>query len=119
MTWYPAASANQVNEGEILGVTVAEKPVALYRINGEIFASHNICTHAYACLSDGYLEEGVIECPLHQARYEVRTGKVLSGPTRVPLPVYPVRLEGEDVMVDLPDGPISSVATTPLQCDHG
>jgi len=102
MAWHIAACAHQVSEGEVMGLIVADQPVALYRINGEIFASHNICTHAHACLSDGYLEEGVIECPLHQARYEVRTGKVLSGPTRVTLPVYAVQLDGDNVLVDLP-----------------
>jgi nitrite reductase/ring-hydroxylating ferredoxin subunit len=102
MAWHIAAYTRQLQEGEILGVTVADLPVALYRIRGEVFASHNICTHAHACLSEGYLEDGVIECPLHQAQFDVRTGKVLSGPTRVPLSVYPVRVHGEEILVDLP-----------------
>jgi nitrite reductase/ring-hydroxylating ferredoxin subunit len=53
-------------------------------------------------MSDGYLEDGVIECPLHQARFDVRTGRVLSGPTDVPLATYPVRLEEDRLLVQLP-----------------
>lgn len=104
MAWHIAACARELQEGEVLGVRVAEQPVALYRIGGEVFASHNICTHAHACLSDGYLEaqDGIIECPLHQAQFDVRTGKVLSGPTRKPLPVYPVREQDDEIHVDLP-----------------
>lgn len=109
MVWHTAACAHHVNEGQVLGTTVAERPVALYRIDGEVFASHNICTHSHACMSDGYLENGVIECPLHQATFDVRTGKVLSGPTRVPLPVYPVRMQGDQIQVDLPAEPAGAV----------
>ena len=110
MAWHTAACAQRLREGEVLGITVAQQPVALYRIDGEVYASHNICTHAHACLSDGYLEDAVIECPLHQAQFDVRTGKVLSGPTRVALQVYPVRLDGEDILVDLPGEAVVAAA---------
>ncbi|MDO9434404.1 non-heme iron oxygenase ferredoxin subunit [Hydrogenophaga sp.] len=110
MAWHTAACAQHLREGEVLGTTVAQQPVALYRIDGEVYASHNICTHAHACLSDGYLEDGVIECPLHQAQFDVRTGKVLSGPTRVALQIYPVRVDGEDILVDLPGEAVVAAA---------
>jgi nitrite reductase/ring-hydroxylating ferredoxin subunit len=102
MTWCVAALAGDLREGEVLGTRVAGQPVALYRLDGEVFATHDICTHAEACMSDGYLEDGVIECPLHQARFDVRTGRVLSGPTDVPLATYPVRLEEDRLLVQMP-----------------
>lgn len=108
MAWHFAEYTRHLQEGAVLNVTVADVPLALYRFDGDIFASHNICTHAYACLSDGYLEDGVIECPLHQARFDVRTGKVLSGPTRIALAVYPVKVNGEEILVDLPSDTVAA-----------
>lgn len=102
MTWHIAARTGELQEGEVVGTQVAGQPVALYCIGGEFFATQNICTHAHACMSDGYLEDGVIECPLHQARFDVRTGAVISGPTRVPLLSYPVKREADQLLVDLP-----------------
>ncbi|MBL0419196.1 non-heme iron oxygenase ferredoxin subunit [Ramlibacter sp. AW1] len=102
MTWHVAAQASDLQEGDVLGTVVAGQPVALYRVDGEVFATHNICTHAQACMSDGYLEDGIIECPLHQAQFDVRTGQVISGPTKVPLPCYRARVDGEQVLVELP-----------------
>jgi nitrite reductase/ring-hydroxylating ferredoxin subunit len=108
MTWHAAVSADELREGEVLGLALGGLPVALYRLDGEVFATHDICTHAHACMSEGYLEDGVIECPLHQARFDVRTGRVLSGPTRVPLATYPARTEGGQVLVDLPAAPAAA-----------
>jgi len=105
MTWHAAARADELREGEVLGLVLGGLPVALYRVDGEVFATHNICTHAHACMSDGYLDGGVIECPLHQAQFDVRTGRVIGGPTRVPLATYPARVEGGQVLVDLPAAP--------------
>ncbi len=101
MAWQAAGSWSDLAEGEVRGVVVAEVPVALYRIDGAPYATHNICTHAHACLSDGYLEGGLIECPLHQALYDVRTGKAISGPTQLDLKVFPVRLLDGQVQIDV------------------
>lgn len=108
MTWHTAAQRSDLEEGEVFGTEIAGQPVAIYCLGGEFFATHNICTHAHACMSDGYLEDGVIECPLHQARFDIRTGRVLSGPTRVPLASYAIKVEDGQVLVDLP--PVASPA---------
>jgi len=102
MTWHMAARTGDLQEGAVVGTQVAGQPVALYCVGGEFFATGNICTHAHACMSDGYLEDDIIECPLHQARFNVRTGAVLCGPTRVPLRTYPVKREEDQLFVDLP-----------------
>jgi 3-phenylpropionate/trans-cinnamate dioxygenase ferredoxin subunit len=70
-------------------------------IGGELYATDNICTHAYACLSDGYLEDGIIECPLHAGRFEVKTGKALGAPVTKDIELFSVKLEGDDVLVKL------------------
>ena len=99
--WQHAATTEAVPEGEIIAATVAGTQIALYNIEGEIYATNNICTHEHAYLSDGYLEGCVIECPLHQGQFDVRTGKAMCKPLTEDLPVYPVKIVGQDVFVKL------------------
>jgi naphthalene 1,2-dioxygenase ferredoxin component len=99
--WVRAAARGDLTEGEPFGVEVAGRPIALYDIDGEIFATDNICTHAYARLSDGWLDGDLIECPLHAARFDVRTGKVLDPPATEDLKTYPVRVVGDEIQVKL------------------
>ena len=94
--WVRVASRGELKEGDILEVEVGARSIALYNADGIIFATDNICTHAYARLSDGWLDGEVIECPLHAARFDIRTGKVLDPPATEDLKTYPVRVvEGE------------------------
>ncbi|MBI3516841.1 MAG: non-heme iron oxygenase ferredoxin subunit [Proteobacteria bacterium] len=99
--WHKVARRSELAEGEIASATVGDKQVAIYLIDGEVHATDNICTHAFACLSDGYLENGIIECPLHAGRFEVKTGKALGAPVNVDIAVYAVKLVGDDVLVKL------------------
>jgi nitrite reductase/ring-hydroxylating ferredoxin subunit len=99
--WHKVARRSELAEGEVAGVSVGDKQVALYVIGGEVHATDNICTHAFACLSDGYLEDGIIECPLHAGRFEVKTGKALGAPVTQDIAVYPIKIEGDDVLVKI------------------
>lgn len=102
MNWIRIASANDLQDDEVLGLQVSGMRIALYRSDGEFFASDNRCTHAEALMSEGFLEDGCIECPLHQARFDVRTGKVQCGPATVDLRTYPIRREGDDLFMTDP-----------------
>jgi naphthalene 1,2-dioxygenase system ferredoxin subunit len=99
--WIRAASRSDLAEGEPLGVEVAGRSIALYDVDGVLFATDNICTHAYARLSDGWLDGELIECPLHAARFDVRTGKVLDPPATEDLMTYPVRVVDGEIQVKL------------------
>jgi apoptosis-inducing factor 3 len=101
MAWQKVASLDALRDGDVLGVEVGGKTLALFRIGDEVHATDGICTHALALLADGFVEGGTIECPLHQAVFDIRTGEVLSGPATENLEVYPVRIAGADVLVDL------------------
>ena len=78
-SWKHICSASRLSEGEPLGVKYEEQPIALYKVNDEIFATDDVCPHAFALLSSGFLEEYVIECPLHGGMFDVRSGKCTSG----------------------------------------
>ena len=67
-----------------------------------MYCTGNLCTHAEAYLSDGYLEGFEIECPLHGARFDIRTGAALCAPASQDILVYPVRVVGDEVEADLP-----------------
>jgi 3-phenylpropionate/trans-cinnamate dioxygenase ferredoxin component len=96
-----AAKLDELSPDEPLAATVNGEPIALYLVDGEVFATHNVCTHQFALLSDGYLEDGCIECPLHQGKFDVRTGAAMCAPVTEPLKTYRVHVEGDDVLVEL------------------
>ena len=64
--WIDAAARSDVPDGDVIGVMVAGKDIALYEVDGEIIATDNNCTHGQARMSEGFLEGREIECPLHQ-----------------------------------------------------
>jgi naphthalene 1,2-dioxygenase ferredoxin component len=99
--WIDAAAQADVPEGDVIGVTVAGKDIALYQVEGEVFATDNICTHGHARLSDGFLEGREIECPLHQGRFDVCTGAALCAPLTEGIKTYAVRIDNMRVMLKL------------------
>jgi 3-phenylpropionate/trans-cinnamate dioxygenase ferredoxin subunit len=96
-----AAHLSDLVEDEPLPVTLGDEQIALYLLDGDVYATHNVCTHQYALLSDGYMEDGCIECPLHQGKFDIRTGAAACAPVSQPIRVYPVHVEGDSIMVDL------------------
>lgn len=102
--WVRVASVADVAEGQVHSVRVGDREIALYHLAGREFrATENVCTHEYALLSDGWLENGCIECPLHAARFDVRTGKALCAPAETDLQTYEVKADGDDLLVKVPD----------------
>jgi naphthalene 1,2-dioxygenase ferredoxin component len=99
--WVKAAHRSALGDGEVIGVIVDGREVVLYEMDGEIFATDDICTHAYAKLSDGWMEKGEIECPLHAGRFDIKTGKATAPPCVDDLKTYPVRVEGDEIQVNL------------------
>jgi naphthalene 1,2-dioxygenase system ferredoxin subunit len=99
--WIDAAAADAVPEEDVIAVAVAGKEVALYGVDGEVYATDNICTHGHARLCDGFLEGTEIECPLHQGKFDVRTGKAMCAPLTEDIRTYPVKIENGRVFVDV------------------
>jgi naphthalene 1,2-dioxygenase ferredoxin component len=99
--WTEVAAAEALPDDDVIALQVQGRELAFYGIDGEVFASDNVCTHGHARLCDGFLEDGAIECPLHQGRFDVRSGKALCAPLTEDLRVYPVKIENGRVFVDL------------------
>ena len=100
-SWMDVMALEDVFEGEVMAVNVQGKEIALYEVQGELYATDNLCTHGAARLSDGFLEGREIECPFHQGRFDVYTGKALCAPLTENIRVYPVRIDNKRVFVNM------------------
>lgn len=102
--WIWVANAEAIGPGEALRVELDGDAIAIWNIEGEFYATSDTCTHEEASLTDGDLWGEVVECPLHGAQFDVRTGEVLSLPAMYPLPTYPVKVEDDGLYLGLNTG---------------
>jgi 3-phenylpropionate/trans-cinnamate dioxygenase ferredoxin subunit len=93
------AKIDELEEGVVKVVRVGDAPIGLTKVEGEFFAFADVCTHDDGPLAEGELDEYIIECPRHGAKFDIRTGKVKQLPAVVPIPVYAVKVEGDTVLV--------------------
>ena len=100
--FHNVAKTTSLDEDEALQVLINGQELAIYNLEGEFYATDDICTHAYASLADGYIEGGNIECPLHGGCFDIKSGKAMTAPCTVDLKTYQVKIEGEDILVGLP-----------------
>ena len=97
------AELNGLDDGELMAIEVDDEPVCLAKVAGSIYAFTDNCTHISGPLNEGELDGEVLTCPWHGAQFNVCTGKVLRGPARQDIQTYPVRVEGNSILISLPD----------------
>jgi len=95
-----ACSYAELVDGQPHRVEVDGLDVAMVREGDEVYAIEDECSHAAVALSEGDVEGCTIECWMHGSRFDLRTGKPLGPPATEPVPVFPVRIDGDDVHVD-------------------
>jgi len=95
----PVTKASELSPGAMTWVVIERERVLIANVDGIFYAIRDSCGHVGAPLSTGTLVGYVIECPLHYACFDVRTGKLLSGPTAADVPSYQVRVEDDTVFV--------------------
>lgn len=100
MAWMKALPLADLSEGEMKQFTGGSEPVLICNVDGKIHAVQDTCSHDTWSLADGYLEDDVIECSLHFAKFCVRTGAVKALPACVALKVFPAKVEEGDIYVD-------------------
>ena len=98
------AAFDDVEPGEALvlpeDLTGTEEPISLFRDDdGSYYALDDTCSHEDASLAEGWIEAGEVECPLHGARFDIRTGKALSLPAVVAVRTYPVKVEDGSLLI--------------------
>jgi nitrite reductase/ring-hydroxylating ferredoxin subunit len=92
-----------VAAGAMVAVEIGDLQIAIFHAGGEFFATDNVCSHEYALLTDGLLEDHMVECPLHGACFDVKTGKAQCEPVEIDLRVYQTRLTGDRVEICVAD----------------
>lgn len=110
LPWHDVASRDQLDPDFPVGVDVNGQKVGLFLLNDEVHALEDICPHAYALLSQGFQEDGVIECPLHAARFDIATGKCLVEIGERDLHQFPVRVVEGKVQIQIPIIPVVKAA---------
>jgi 3-phenylpropionate/trans-cinnamate dioxygenase ferredoxin component len=97
--WMRAAKVSNIAPDTAHRVEIGDAAIAIWNVEGQFYATDDECTHEETSLSEGDVWGGVVECPLHGAQFDVRTGDVLSLPAVFPLKTYPVKVEGDQVYV--------------------
>lgn len=95
------AEVSEIPPGERKVIDVDGLFIVVFNVNGAFYAIEDLCTHDDGPLAEGDLDGHEIECPRHGARFDIRTGQVLSFPAITDVPAFAVRVEGSDVLVDV------------------
>ena len=99
--WIKACSVNNVESGQLYKFNHGDKKILLANLNGKIFATDLICTHAEADLSTGMLSEEGIRCPLHLSVFNLESGEAQSPPAEKPLQTYNVKIDQNEIYVEV------------------
>ena len=99
--WHDIGPSDDFQEEAAWPVQVAGRSIAIFRLGGEVFALDDRCTHGQARLSEGFIEDGCIECPLHQGRFDIRSGQPQCPPVTQRVPTYATREHASRVWVQV------------------
>ncbi len=99
--WIKACSLDQVSKGELFGFDYKDKRILLANLDGKIYASDLICTHAEADLSTGFLTEEGVRCPLHLSVFDLKSGEPQNPPAVDSLKIYNVKVDDNEVFVEV------------------
>lgn len=99
--WIDVLPADRLPVDDVTAVEADGREIALYTCGGAVYATDNLCSHGTARLCEGFLDGHVIECPLHQGRFDVRSGQATYAPATEALRCYPVKLEGGRVFLQI------------------
>jgi nitrite reductase/ring-hydroxylating ferredoxin subunit len=99
--WIAAGAADTLDSGCMRAIEHGDLFIALYNVDGTFYATDNVCSHAYALLTDGFLDGDIIECPLHQGCFKVSTGEGQGAPISENIRTFPTRVVGAQVEIDI------------------
>lgn len=106
MPWVSTIAISDFDSEGLASAQAGKVRLALYRQDDSYFASAILCSHGQANLAEGYLEDFMIECPLHQGTFDIRTGQPMSAPCTVPIRTFPVKVEDGILHVEVEDGEV-------------
>ena len=101
MAFVKVANVEEIPTGRVKVIELEDEDIAVCNVDGEFYAVANVCTHDGGPLGDGFLHGDEIECPRHGARFSVRSGEVRVLPAIVPIPTFELKVEGDEIWVDV------------------
>ena len=99
--WIQACATGDIDDEDLLRFDYGDRTFCIYNTPKGFFATDGMCTHEAEHLEFGMVIDTVIECPLHQGRFDIPTGKALSAPVCVDLKTYPVKIEDGNIYIDI------------------
>lgn len=100
--WQTIATISEIPLGGLKAITIKGIPIVLFNLEGEYYAIENRCTHQDFPLSEGHIIDNQITCPLHGARFNIKTGQVTAPPAFMDVATFAVRIEEDKVQIELP-----------------
>lgn len=101
-TWEFACNSDDLEEEDVVGVVLNRVPIAVYRLESGVYATQNRCTHQKALLSRGFVCDELIECPVHQGRFHIPSGRAMGAPVTESLQTFEAKEEDGKVFVQMP-----------------
>lgn len=101
MTWIEVCSVEDIDVEDVVAFDYEGKPYAVYHTASGFYATDGLCTHEEEVLADGLVLGEVIECPRHQGRFHIPSGKAKGGPVCVDLRTYPTKIDGGRVHIGI------------------
>lgn len=97
--WVEIAHVSDIPPNTGLRVEIDDFPIAVWNVDGELYATADTCSHEEASLSEGDVWDGRIECPMHGAQFDPASGEAVTPPAIMPIATFPLRIEGDTVYV--------------------
>ena len=99
--WVKVGPLGDLDEEDVKRFDLGERTFAIYRAGGKVYATDGLCTHEQVHLADGLVMDNVIECPMHNGRFDIRDGRALGAPACVNLKTYPAKVEGDVIFIQV------------------
>lgn len=101
MAWHDVGAMKDLTEDQPISAKVGDTEIGVYLVGSKVHAIEDVCPHAYALLSQGFVMGEEVECPLHGAMFNIASGKCTKEPGGRDLKVYPVKVEGERILLEI------------------
>jgi len=99
--WVKVGPLADLGEDDVKRFDLGERTFAIYRAGGKVYATDGLCTHEQIHLCDGLVMDNVIECPMHNGRFDIRNGRALGAPACIDLKTYPAKVEGDVIFIQV------------------
>ena len=101
MAFKQVGKVSEIEKGTAVLYNLDDREIAVFNVDGKLYALDDYCSHEEGSLSEGYLKGCEVECPIHGARFNVKTGEVTEEPAVLPVDSFPVRIVDDNIEIDV------------------